>query len=96
MRLKRKRKKVTSTCLATVTLENPFHPGRVLTYTCAKPFLHEGEHASSLDPEQITYHWEEEDPIRREREACAQIADTYRSTAAGRSIAALIRSRVGP
>lgn len=82
-----------STCLAQTIVENPIHPERPLHYTCAKPYLHEGEHASGLDPEEITYHWEEEDPVRAEREACAQIADSYRHTSAGKSIALLIRSR---
>lgn len=91
--MKKKRKLLTSLCLAFSTVENPIHPERPLTYRCAKPFMHDGEHASSLDPNEISYHWSEETPVHVEREACAQIADAYRSTPAGKSIGMLIRSR---
>ena len=91
--MRRAKKKGGPLCLAQVTLKNPVRPDKTLTYKCAKLYMHEGEHVSTLDPEQISYHWTEEDPVHAEREACAQIADGYRSTAAGKVIAALIRSR---
>jgi hypothetical protein len=57
------------------------------------PYLHAGPHTDSLDPDKISFHWEEDDPVLAEREACAQIADGYRNTSAGKGIALLIRSR---
>jgi hypothetical protein len=85
-----------SNCKAQASVANPVHPGKQKHYFCALPLGHRGEHVSETDPEKIAYVWEDEDPVAAEREACAQIADTYRSTSAGRAIALLIRGRGQP